>query len=390
MDAVTLSNNTGIWPEICQDLSQRYQVLEAVNLLHYDFDMLQLWNQLQKYKDYCFSPTERLIFTLYDTDYYIPNSTLGFTIENLIRILNDLDISTGYCMLFTNHHGITPNINLRCKSDWPIHVFENNYSTRLTISTNKNNVSHSHCEIKKHFCFMSNTTRDHRSYIRQWIHDHRLEESTVMSWNNFKNKNISIDKTEYPVENFVASQNKIEFVYTSPFSRINDKITSKFMPEIYQNFSMLSQLVRNPVITTGPNQDNFTAPWLSSSFVNIVSESVFDYPYPYLTEKTFKCFWHKVPFIIVGATNSLKYLKSIGFKTFENWFDERYDNEVDPGIRMSLIVNELDKISKWSINDCQAVYNDMLHVLDYNFSHYYNYYCKTLLNQTLNRINELE
>lgn len=380
MDAVNISINTSIWLEICQDLSQRYQILEAVNLIHYDFDMSKLWNKLQKYRSYCFGPTERLIFTLYDTDYYLPNSTLGFTIENLIRILDSLDISTGHCILFTNHHGITPSINLRCQSDWPIHVFENNYSNALTISTKKINICQSQNKIKKHFCFMNNVVRDHRKYIRQWIHDCQLEELTIMSWNNFKNTNVLHSK------NIAGATPKIEFVYAMPFSRVNDKIKSKFMPKIYQNSSMLSQFVKDPVITSGPNQDNFIAPWLSLSFVNVVGESVFDYPYPYLTEKTFKCFWHKVPFIIVGPVNSLKYLKSIGFKTFENWFDESYDSEMDPGVRLSLVVNELDKISKWSIDKCQDMYNNMSDVLDHNFSHYCDYYCKTLLNQTLDRV----
>jgi hypothetical protein len=69
----------------------------------------------------------------------------------------------------------------------------------------------------------------------------------------------------------------------------------------------------------------------------------------FLTEKTMKPLALKHPFIILGNTGSLALLKSAGFETFENIFDESYDS----------VPNYLDRIDN--------VYNQ---VKNYNFSGY--------------------
>ena len=40
------------------------------------------------------------------------------------------------------------------------------------------------------------------------------------------------------------------------------------------------------------------------------------------------------PFIMVGPTRNLEYMKRWGFMTFDQWFDESYDKEHDHSKRM--------------------------------------------------------
>ena len=179
-----------------------------------------------------------------------------------------------------------------------------------------------------------------------------------------------------------------EFIYTKPFSRAKDKIpvSTHLIKLFHQNTAILDIDYRDISITSGPNENDFEAPWLAETFLNIVTETVFDYPYPYLSEKTFKCFWHLSPFIIVGAANSLRYLKSIGFKTFDQWFDESYDDITDPIKRLDNILQTLNSISKWSLSQCQDVYNSMETVLSYNLQHYQTHFCQDLLAKTKQNI----
>jgi hypothetical protein len=381
MDPLTLSKRTGIWPSLCQDLHDRYRIIYAANLLEYDYDMSRLWQELLPYRDINFSENDRMIFTLYDTEYYVDDMKLGFTSENLIRILQDLNISFGYCLLFTNHHGINVAWSKKC-GRFSVKVYENNFSYICTPSTPKI-LERNAYQIKKTFCFMSNVRRDHRSYVRIWIEDQNIKNRAIISWNSdWKRLNHYQPKEES------SNTCTCEFIYPKPFTRIKDKISvSDHLIKLFnQNTAILDIDYRDSSITSGPNENNFEAPWLAETFLNIVTETVFHYPYPYLSEKTFKCFWHRSPFIIVGAANSLKYLKSIGFKTFDQWFNESYDDIIDPIKRLDNILQTLNLISKWSLSQCQDVYNSMETVLSYNLQHYQTHFCQKMLAETKQNI----
>jgi hypothetical protein len=66
-----------------------------------------------------------------------------------------------------------------------------------------------------------------------------------------------------------------------------------------------------------------------NTFVNIVNETLYEQHTIFITEKTVKPITCGQPFIIMGNWNSLKKLKELGFKTFDKWWDESYDDEKD-------------------------------------------------------------
>ena len=57
----------------------------------------------------------------------------------------------------------------------------------------------------------------------------------------------------------------------------------------------------------------------------------------HLTEKTFKPICLRMPFILAGNQGSLEYLRSYGFQTFGELWDESYDTEVDDYRRLDKI-----------------------------------------------------
>jgi hypothetical protein len=76
------------------------------------------------------------------------------------------------------------------------------------------------------------------------------------------------------------------------------------------------------------------------------------------------------PFILFGNQNSLKYLKSIGYKTFDKWIDESYDSEMDENIRCSMIVHELKKLKDKSIDELKIIREEMKEICHHNKEHY--------------------
>jgi hypothetical protein len=84
--------------------------------------------------------------------------------------------------------------------------------------------------------------------------------------------------------------------------------------------------------------------WYNSTFMSMILESTCDGA-PFLTEKTFKAIAFQHPFMILGAPGSLETLRSWGFESFSNLFDESYDYEQDLDTRIEILLKNIDNIS---------------------------------------------
>lgn len=103
-----------------------------------------------------------------------------------------------------------------------------------------------------------------------------------------------------------------------------------------------------------------------NSYINITTESQFFEDCWYMSEKTFKPIANLQPFIIIGSPNTLKQLKKLGFKTFGEYWDESYDNEVDDYVRFSKIANVIKKLNNLSIDELHELYLKMIPILKHN------------------------
>ena len=110
-----------------------------------------------------------------------------------------------------------------------------------------------------------------------------------------------------------------------------------------------------------------THQFYDESLIHIVSETNFDTNIIHITEKTMKPIMFKQPFVIVGAPNSLKHLRSMGYKTFGDIWDESYDEEFDHRTRMEKVVNLLLAMSRLTAHERVQLAASVKEIVDYNF-----------------------
>jgi hypothetical protein len=92
----------------------------------------------------------------------------------------------------------------------------------------------------------------------------------------------------------------------------------------------------------------------------------------HLTEKTFKPIAMGMPFVIVGTQGSLKYLRSYGFKTFGDIWDESYDLVEDPAERLIQIAELMKYISNWLPHQRELNMAKAQAIADYNQQHFFS------------------
>ena len=88
----------------------------------------------------------------------------------------------------------------------------------------------------------------------------------------------------------------------------------------------------------------------------------------FITEKFTRPMLNLHPQIVYSGAGFLDYIKSIGFKTFNNYWSEDYDNESDPDKKVQLIVNIVKKLNNKPIEELHEMYWDMMPILKHNQS----------------------
>jgi hypothetical protein len=100
----------------------------------------------------------------------------------------------------------------------------------------------------------------------------------------------------------------------------------------------------------------------------ILETTTYNTDQAYLTEKTYKVLSQHRPFIIFGDTNSLLKLKLDGFKTFDKFCDESYDQEPDVEKRIEKSIDALIQL----VDACKKYPNDIDKICRHNQERFFN------------------
>lgn len=104
-----------------------------------------------------------------------------------------------------------------------------------------------------------------------------------------------------------------------------------------------------------------------NSLISIVTETNWEIPHLTSTEKSFKPFRDKHPFIIVGVNGALKSMRSLGFMTFSEFWDESYDDIKDPYMRLVKIIEVCNEIGTWDDEKILDFKRKVKPILDHNY-----------------------
>lgn len=152
-------------------------------------------------------------------------------------------------------------------------------------------------------------------------------------------------------------------IKVDPNTRINDQF-------IYQNIDCRppgQDLVSALVGKESANTTRYHASFYEKIALDIVTETVFDYPYPYISEKTLRPIACKRMFVIIGPKHMIKFLHDCGFKTWNDIIDESYDSIEDPQKRLLTLMQTIKDFCNIPLDQVRAYLKNNQEILDYNF-----------------------
>jgi hypothetical protein len=132
-----------------------------------------------------------------------------------------------------------------------------------------------------------------------------------------------------------------------------------------------------PRLFPGEDAPRMSSCWLdqfdlcAQSLVYHVTETVYTGRRSQLTEKSFKPIALGMPFVLSATAGSLAYLRSYGFQTFGDFWDESYDLETDDFARAEKVAAVLKKLDDLSDSDKQKLFESCWPVIEHNWNWFY-------------------
>jgi hypothetical protein len=120
----------------------------------------------------------------------------------------------------------------------------------------------------------------------------------------------------------------------------------KFKNPVWRPTQVLEKFFLQNTVSSHYSAD-FDIKDYESTDIEVVLETLFDDDRQHLTEKALRPIACGQPFILATTHGSLEYLRSYGFKTFSDVWDESYDLIEDSEQRLISIVDLMKQIANW-------------------------------------------
>ena len=268
--------------------------------------------------------------------YSIPYESFVYVSSNYVQsdLLKTLGIKESYFNIYQYNQHITKVLNY--------------------IDSIKNGILNKQIRDKKFLC-LNRVIRDHRLYIVNYLLEKGIEKESIVT---LPDGHVGIVAMQLPGEDL--PKQKLTEIELLPYPFLNNRLPLNYDFDDARNY------------INETNSVNVAAQ--ISTYINIVTETICDSDSSRLcfTEKTFKPIMCMQPFILVGRYHSLRALRTMGYKTFEGFIDESYDEIVDTNERLKKITEVIGNLNNLTREQLAEMLYNMFPILEHNFNVYAN------------------
>ena len=188
------------------------------------------------------------------------------------------------------------------------------------------------------FLFLNGRTRPHRKFLLEYLNYNNLLDQAL--WTNLDTEPAHVRYMTY---------------YIDHLDRMKNPMPIKYLPKEYEVDEYHGKLGETPNNTNFVKFNLFSNTWgeiyikpepYIDTYFSLVTETVFEYPYSFRTEKIWKPIAIGHPWIAVASQGYYRDMRNLGFKTFGHLIDESFDdigNHQDRIERIAEVVNDLLK-----------------------------------------------
>lgn len=186
----------------------------------------------------------------------------------------------------------------------------------------------------KKFLYKNGVARSHRTYLVAALNSKNLLGKCYFSWLNSQKLDYDIHDGDYIKGVFsMFNSSLLREDYLNSFQEIRDN------EPITLDITQEDSFNRDKQIT-------ITSKHYKDSYCSLVTETIFDEYNSgtlFFSEKMYQPIFNFHPFLVAASHGTLETLKSQGYLTFPEMFDERYDLIKDSSERMDAVIQQVER-----------------------------------------------
>lgn len=304
-------------------------------------------------------------------------------------------VNDGKCYIVFDNSAEAVFIPIIEKMDQIVEYFENEpvyfyyWTSSITGQEDCNKISTTG-KIKALSCSVFERSARHQSESinRDYTYTPGIREKLFLCYNRVE-RHHRIDLLQHMIRLDLVKDSFYSFAFTESETIATIKTNPAFEVDLLlNNLDMLPLTINRSPTETNPvklETDDFKH--FDNSYISLVTETLFYDPLNpikplvhapssvsgvFFSEKIFKPIVMSHPFIAVSTCGFLQGLRSIGYKTFHPFIDETYDTIENDSERMLAIVNEVERLSKFTDQEWIDFTHNIKDIIEYNALHIRN------------------
>ncbi len=171
----------------------------------------------------------------------------------------------------------------------------------------------------------------------------------------------------------IVSFNPFDLNTKHTISRIKRNYEADMYDNIIENLISQGEIIADRNTTDITNSVGDLKNY-QQTFCSIVTETLVGEDTIFFSEKSWRCISVGHPFILLSSPGALAKLRSMGFKTFNNFWNEDYDNEINVLLRIQKIVKIITQLA--NRNDLEELSARIRPILEHNKKHFNDRVCR--------------
>jgi hypothetical protein len=151
----------------------------------------------------------------------------------------------------------------------------------------------------------------------------------------------------------------------NPWTRVNDRFVYTDQVNAAPVQQAISHIVIPPYRADQP--DVYGMQIYQQVALDVVTETVYHYPYPYFSEKTYRPMINRRMFIVLAPPGVLAQLHRLGFETWGDLIDQSYDQISDPEQRLLAVVAAVENFCALPLSEIQQYMKQNQQKFDRNY-----------------------
>jgi hypothetical protein len=215
-------------------------------------------------------------------------------------------------------------------------------------------------KIKPHkFLFLNGRARPHRKYLMERFRSSGLLDQSLWSCLEGKGFNSRILRLEKEGRNLMLEDRPVQYL---PENYEVDTYRAKLSEPVPQGV----QFVKFHLFGDDWGEIYLRPEPYIDTYFSLITETVFDYPYSFRTEKIAKPLAMAHPWIAVANRGFYRDMRDLGFRTFDHVIDESFDLIDDNQARIERITDIVEDLCR---QDLSAFLDACQEVCKYNQQH---------------------